>query len=161
LLSAAAKRPHCLLLCSSNAGWLDHWSWPLREAVRQDQAWLFQRIGTPQASWISQTQLGEQQRLLPVAVYARLWENTWAQSSSSGAAIAADQIERAVQLPGPAATVEQGWAACAGLDIGLKHDATSIAVCARHVGYWQPSPARELPPTPAWLSAMRDLHPDE
>jgi len=65
LLSAAGKRRHCMLLCIGNSGFKEHWSWGVREAIRQDPDWYLSHLSGPVASWISERQLAEQRRLLP------------------------------------------------------------------------------------------------
>ncbi|MHB9079543.1 MAG: terminase large subunit domain-containing protein, partial [Pirellulaceae bacterium] len=77
LMSSAAKRDSCMVLCISNAGFLDSWAWDVREVVRTDPDWHFSRLDGPQASWISEAKLAEQRRLLPSTAYARLWLNEW------------------------------------------------------------------------------------
>ena len=82
LLSTAPKKPNCLLVVITNAGWVDTWQWELREKVRTDPAWYFHALDGP-APWIGPAQLAEQQRLLPPKEYRRLWENVWV--SAAGA----------------------------------------------------------------------------
>lgn len=80
LLSSAAKKPNCLLAVLTNAGIGFGWQWQVREAARKSPEWHFHSLAGAQAPWISSAALAEQRRLLPPAVYARLWENLWQQS---------------------------------------------------------------------------------
>lgn len=82
ILSTAAKKPDCLLIGITNAGWVDTWQWELREKIRSDPAWYFHALEGP-APWIRVEQLAEQERLLPPKEYRRLWLNQWV--SSAGA----------------------------------------------------------------------------
>jgi len=133
VFSTAAKRKHCLLLVISNAGFRESWQWQLREAIRNDPAWIFSRLDGPVASWISQERLAEQQRLLPRKVYERLWLNQW--SDNSGDALELDDLESAICLKRQPNGLEKGWIAVAGLDIGLSRDHSALSVVAKHVGY--------------------------
>ena len=84
-MSSVAKRKDCMMLCISNAGFVDSWQWQLRERVRQDPDWYFNALAGPQASWISEKILDEQRRLLPNIAFERLWNNVW--SSGGGDAL--------------------------------------------------------------------------
>ncbi len=132
LLSSAAKKKNCLLLCIMNAGFVDSWQWELREAVRQDASWYFSRLDGPVASWITAANLTEQKRLLPRIAYERLWLNVW--GSGSGDALDPDDVDRAVRLKGPAKRAKPGWAYFGGLDLGLSRDAAALAIVGLHVG---------------------------
>ena len=133
LLSTAAKRKHCLLMCITNAGCQDSWQWTLREAIRTDPAWYFSRLDGPKASWISEEILNEQKRLLPYIVFARLWLNIWA--SGTGDALHSDDITAALTMRGPMPAAEQGFAFVAGLDLSVRKDATALVTLAVSVGW--------------------------
>lgn len=127
LLSSAAKRSNCLMVIISNAGFVDSWQWPVREAARNDESWIFSRLDGPQASWLSSERLAEQRRMLPPTAYARLWENQW--SSGAGDAIPPDQIERCF-LPTlqPLTTKKAGLNFVLGCDLGVKRDFAAVCV---------------------------------
>lgn len=76
LLSTVAKKPHCLLVVISNAGWHDTWQAELRDKIRTDPLWYFHALDGP-APWITPASLAEQERLLPPKEYRRLWKNIW------------------------------------------------------------------------------------
>ena len=135
LLSAAAKRANCLVLGIANAGFRESWSGKVVDQIRTDSAWLFRELNGPKASWITPERLEEQRRLLPPKTFARLWENCW--SDGSGDALDGADIQAAVTLSGPCNYPERGWAYVAGLDIGLKRDATALAVVAKHTGFME------------------------
>ncbi|MCH8043046.1 MAG: hypothetical protein IID44_04945 [Planctomycetes bacterium] len=127
LFSAAAKKPHCLLIIISNAGNMKGagWQWKNREAIRQDPAWYFSRLDGPAASWISAEQLAEQRRLLPESVYQRLWMNLWI--TGAGDALDMRLVEAAVTLPGETFAHRDDWyPMLAGLDLGIKHDHSAL-----------------------------------
>lgn len=154
LLSATAKRKHCLLLVIANAGFMESWQWEVREAIRTDPAWYFHRLDGPQASWIRPEHLAEQQRLLPAKVFRRLWLNEW--SAGAGDALDADEIEAAVTLPGALPRPEPGWCYFGALDIGLRRDSTAFVVLGKHVGYLEKI---KKPPVPRSrvLRVLQDL----
>jgi phage terminase large subunit-like protein len=59
IFSSAGKRSTSMLVCISNAGLTDDWSYELREAVRQNPLWYFSRLedrkppGSAKPSWPS------------------------------------------------------------------------------------------------------------
>lgn len=154
LLSSAAKRSDCVVVCISNAGWRDTEWWNLREAIRDDHAWRFARLDGPVATWIDAKHLDEQRRLLPPKVYSRLWLNQWA--DGAGDAIDASDIQSAFTLEGPTPKAQRGWAYVAGLDVGLSRDFTALAVVGKHVGYSEPV-KRRTKPRNATAAALIDL----
>jgi len=133
LLSAAAKRSHCLLVSIANAGFRDSWQWSIRESVRTDSGWVFSRLEGPAASWITPDRLAEQARLLPPAAYRRLWENQWA--DGAGDAIDRDDLVAAVCVKTPHFFAMPGYSYVLGIDIGLSRDSTAVTVLGKHVGY--------------------------
>ncbi|RMF21842.1 MAG: hypothetical protein D6760_08625 [Deltaproteobacteria bacterium] len=132
LLSASAKRRHCVLVVITNAGFLDTWQFKTREAIRSDPRWFFSRLDGPTASWITADRLAEQRRLLPDIAYRRLWKNDW--TAGTGDALAAADIDAAVTLAGPMRSAEPAYVYVAGLDLGLKRDASALCVLAIHHG---------------------------
>ena len=135
LASSAAKRRNCLLVVITNAGFQDSWQWELREAIRTDPAWYFSRIDRPAASWIPPDRLDEQRRLLPRIAFERLWLNRW--STGSGDALQPEDIDRAITLAGPEQEGSKGWRYVAGLDLGLRRDASALVVVGQHVGWYE------------------------
>lgn len=129
LFSAAAKVSTCFLIIIANAGVGEgtSWQWKLREATRTDPDWIFSRLDGPCASWISAKHLAEQRRLLPAVAFDRLWLNKW--TSGAGDALTEADIQRAIRLPGPIPRNEfAGGDFFAGLDLGIKRDASSLVV---------------------------------
>lgn len=155
LFSAAAKRARCMFIVISNSGYGQSWQWEVREAVQQHAAWYFSRLDGPVASWITPDRLEEQRKLLPPIAYARLWLNRW--TSGVGDAIEPSDVRAAVTLPGPLAGPELGWVYVAGVDLSVKHDASSVVVLGRHVGHCEevtaPAPAR-----PRMANVLAELH---
>ncbi|MFH1919083.1 MAG: terminase large subunit, partial [Planctomycetota bacterium] len=154
ILSAVAKRSTCLLLCAGNAGFRDSWVWSLRESIRTDEAWFFSRLEGPIASWISESNLQEQRRLLPPVAYNRLWMNLW--SSGGGDALMSEDIDAAFNPALSPMTYAPHWTFCAGVDLGLKRHCASVVVVAvpaggrsgpirlAHHKLWRPTPGGKV-----------------
>jgi hypothetical protein len=123
LCSSAAKTPHCALVVLTNAGVGQGWTWQVREVARTSADWYFHTLDGPQAPWITPQALQEQQRLLPPAVYARLWENRWQQTAgefvSRAEAAACCDPSLTCQLRG-----QPGRQYYAAIDYAEKHDRT-------------------------------------
>ncbi len=127
VISSAAKRSDCLLVCIANAGFVDSWQWNVREVVRVDSSWYFSRLEGPQASWLTPDRLAEQERLLPPVAFARLWGNQW--STGGGDALTEADINAAFKpelqyLPHKA----EGWEFVAGLDLGVTRDWSAACI---------------------------------
>jgi len=130
LVSSAAKRPHCVLLVLSNAGSGRGWQWDVREAARQDRDWYFSTLAGPQAPWITAEHLAEQQRLLPRAIYERLWLNIWQHSDGEFVTLA-----EAEACCDPVRTIQERgrpqYSYVAAIDYAEKHDLTVGCLCHR------------------------------
>lgn len=134
LISSAAKRSTCMVVCITNAGMQDDWQWQVREAVRQDPKWYFSRLDGAVASWIAAEALAEQQRLLPAIAFRRLWLNEW--SSGGGDALTPENIAAAFS-PGlqPQTEAQRGFVYVAGLDLGVSRDASAVCVLGVRRGH--------------------------
>lgn len=154
LISAAAKRAHCLVLCISNAGWGDTWQWAAREAIRTDPRWYFSRLDGPKASWITADRLDEQQRLLPRIAYERLWLNRW--TSGSGDALDEEVLRAALTMLAPPIEPSQGETYFAGLDLSTRQDATGLIILGRDDG-WDEQLPRQKRRLPTTVAALADL----
>ncbi len=130
LFSASAKKASCGLFTISNAGvgMGKSWQWSFREAARTGgDDWHFSTINGPKASWISDKHLAEQRRILPPVAYERLWLNKW--TTGQGDAITEADILRAVTEPKqPTRESFVGATFIAGLDLGIKRDASAISI---------------------------------
>ncbi len=127
LLSAAAKRSHCLMLCILNSGFVDTWQFKTREAIRTDPSWYFSRLDGPCASWITQDRLEEQKRLLPGFQYSRLWGNEWTCGTDSPLITESD-LCAAINIDEPMSFDPQYGPYLGGLDVGTRHDRTALVV---------------------------------
>ncbi len=130
LCSSAAKKPDCVLLVLTNAGIGTGWQWDVREAARTSRDWHFSTLDGPQAPWITPESLAEQQRLLPPAVYARLWENRW--QHSDGEFVTLAEAEACIDDALSYKTLGQPqFEYIAAVDYAEKHDRTVGVVLHR------------------------------
>ena len=134
LISSAAKRPHCVLVVITNAGFYGTWQWERRENARQSERWHFSRLDGVQVPWITEEVLNAQREDLDSEIaYRRLWQNEWCHVS--GEALDAETIDAAIkddlsELDGP----EEGWEYFAGLDLSWRKHHTSLVVVGRKIG---------------------------
>ena len=129
LFSAAAKKPSCLFLVISNAGYGKgtSWQWKLREKCRAHPSWHFSRLDGPQASWITEENLAEQQSLLLGQEYQRVWLNTW--TVESGDCIAASDVDACTVCRGPVTSFTDHLEPfIAGLDLAIKKHHAALVV---------------------------------
>ncbi len=129
LISAAAKKAHCLVVVIANAGFGrgTSWQWRIREHCRTSPRWYFSTLDGPQASWLTQEALEEQRRILPPKGYLRLWGNKWVTEVGDG--LPMDVVESCCTAPGPLMSYDQSWAPFIGaIDLGLKKDHAAFAV---------------------------------
>jgi len=152
LLSSAAKKPESVMLVLSNAGVGRDWQWAAREAARTDSAWYFSTLPSPQAPWITEESLNEQRRLLPPAVFARLWLNQWQHSDGEFVSLAEANACRDDSLT-PRHQGQPGFEYVASIDYAEKHDLTVGCICHREgtsvivdrMDVVRPSPLRTTP----------------
>lgn len=133
LISSAAKRSTCMVVCITNAGLQADWQWHLREAVRNDPTWYFSRLLPAQVSWITPDRLQEQERLLPSIAYRRLWLNEW--TSGGGDALTPEDIQAAFLYNArPQSQALSGFEYVGGLDLGVSRDASALCILGVHRG---------------------------
>lgn len=157
LMSAAAKREHCLLVIISNAGLhSDCFQWSVREHARTSD-WYFSRLDGPVASWISQELLAEQEAVLLPHEYARLWLNVW--SDGHGDAIPLSYIEAACKLDGPQLQAKENWVYVAACDNALRSDHAAFVVLGVSFAPYRRIALAQLN---AWVpTAGRDINQDD
>lgn len=130
LCSSAAKKPACVLLVLTNAGFGNGWQWQVRESARTAPEWYFSTLNGAQAPWITPAALAEQARLLPPAVYARLWNNVW--QHSDGEFVTLEEAAACVDLAlSPQAQGQPDRDYIAAIDYAEKHDRTVGVVLHR------------------------------
>jgi hypothetical protein len=124
VVSAVPKVRGCRLVALGSAGDPAHWSFEVRERARTSRQWRLHEIPGP-LPWVSPEALEEQKALLTDSQYQRLHLNQW--TASEDRLVTVENLEAAVTLDGPQEP-RRGVIYKMGLDLGLTHDATAIAV---------------------------------
>ncbi len=156
LFSTAAKKPNCVLTILTNAGIGRGWQWDVREHARTSPEWYFSSLDGPQAPWITDAWLAEQQALLPGPIFRRLWLNEWQHSDGEFVTLAEAEACRDETLSYQSHG-RRSVAYVAAIDYAEKHDLTVGCVCHRENGVIvvdRMDVVRPLPdrPTPvAWV----------
>lgn len=138
LYSARNKRPACVAVVLTNAGFKGSWQWNLRETARQSPRWRFFESPerTQLASWMNAAAIAEDRKLLTPTEAKRLLDNIWIDpGEESGfvtlaeaeACVDAALVERAVGVGPPQTAVPTRY--IAGVDYGPKRDRTALSVC--------------------------------
>lgn len=125
VVSAVPKVPGCRLVVLGSAGDPAHWSFRVRERARVSSAWRLHEVPGP-IPWVSTDALDEQRALLLDSQYARLHLNQW--TASEDRLVSVEGLAAAVRLDGPQ-DYRPGVTYRMGVDLGLRHDRTAIAVC--------------------------------
>lgn len=147
LLDNASKVPHGVVVIATNAGHVNTWQEEWRDNAIGSDRWYFSAFQQP-APWLDPAEMVEAKRRNSPGRYARLWEGQW--GSSESGAIREEDLEAAMSLSAPPASAERGWSYVAGVDIGIKRDASALVVLGRHVGYTeQPKPEEKTELTDA------------
>ena len=97
---------------------------PCASDARTSKAWRLHEVPGP-LPWVSEEALAEQRALLTDSQYARLHLNQW--TASEDRLVTVENLAAAVTLDGPQEP-RPGVRYRMGLDLGLTHDATAIAV---------------------------------
>jgi phage terminase large subunit-like protein len=124
IVSAVPKVPGARLVCLASSGDPAHWSYRVRERARVSSAWRLHEIPGP-VPWVSPEALEEQKALLTDSQFARLHMNTW--TASEDRLTSVENLSAAIRLDGPQ-DYREGVTYRMGVDLGLRHDRTAIAV---------------------------------
>ena len=78
LISTQPKR-QAIVIALSNAGWTNTWQSTVHDMVKSSEDWYLYEPTGPKAiaGWINPADVAEQQKILPDAVFRRLWWNEW------------------------------------------------------------------------------------
>lgn len=162
IFSALPKVAGSRLVILTSAGDPAHWSFEVLESARaRPDRWRVAEVDGP-TPWLDEADLAEQRAELPAWEYQRLHLNLWTESDERLTTV--DDLRACVTLDGPREP-ERGRVYAVGVDLGLKHDRTAVAIASREwdepaspvaldrLAVWTPS--REQP-TPineveAWL----------
>jgi phage terminase large subunit-like protein len=124
VVSSLLKVRRSRLVVLTSAGDPAHWSASVLAHARTSGSW--QVLETPgPLPWVTDTQLAEQAALLTNSQYRRLHLNEWV--ASEDRLVSIENLAACGTLDGPQAP-RAGLRYRMGLDLGLTHDATAIAV---------------------------------
>lgn len=112
-----------VVLCT--AGDPAHFSYAIRNQALDDALWRVHEVPGP-APWIDKQRLEGERRRLPESSFRRLFLNEWAASEDRLAD--EDDLAACVTLDDPLPP-KPGVRYVIGVDIGVKHDATAVAIC--------------------------------
>lgn len=125
IVSGLPKVEGSRLVVLTTAGDPAHWSHRVLAEARGSSRWRVSEVPGP-LPWADQGDLDEQRRLLPESVFARLHLNRW--TAAEDRLVDPDDLAACVTLDGPQ-DPRPGVGYRIGLDLGLKHDRTVLAVC--------------------------------
>jgi phage terminase large subunit-like protein len=125
VISAVPKVPGARLVCLGSAGDPAHWSYRVRERARVSNAWRLHEVPGP-VPWVDSAALDEQRALLTDSQFARLHLNQW--TASEDRLTSVENLQAAVRNDGPL-DYQKGVTYRIGVDLGLRHDRTAIAIC--------------------------------
>jgi phage terminase large subunit-like protein len=128
LASASGKVENAQVVVLSNAGFDAErsWQWEVRLIAEEaDWGYLFAPPGVL-ASWISQEWVEQMRALLPAAAFERLISNVW--TTGAGDFVSVEQFRACIDHTLSPSRGGSGRH-FAGLDLGLTHDRTVLAIC--------------------------------
>lgn len=99
VFTSRQKRPNCVLVIISNAGVLRTWQHELYTKAKVDPRWMvWETDPAKNPTWMSQKDIDEDAKLLPVAIAKRLYKNLWIDPSEDAGYLLSSEIE-ACQRP--------------------------------------------------------------
>lgn len=125
VVSAVPKVPGARLVVLTTAGDPAHWSAKVLAHAKRQRRWRVSELAGP-TPWIDPAALEEQRELLTESAFARLHLNQW--TAPEDRLTTVDDLAACTTLDGPLDPVE-GVRYVIGLDVGLTHDRTVVAVC--------------------------------
>jgi hypothetical protein len=147
MMDNAAKVPNGLAIIATNAGFQDSWQARWREIARTSPRWNFHQWAEP-APWLDPAEIEEAKQRNSLSRYLRLFHGRWA--SGSGDAIDVEDLEAAITMPGPMhrhPPAAENWTFVAGMDLGVKRDASALVVLGARYG----SPRIRLAHCESWI----------
>ena len=125
VVSAVPKVPGARLVVLTTAGDPSHWSASVLAHAKRQRRWRVSELPGP-TPWIDPAALEEQRELLTESAYRRLHLNEW--TAPEDRLTTVDDLAACTTLDGPLDPVD-GVRNVIGLDVGLTHDRTVVAVC--------------------------------
>lgn len=145
MTTALPKVPGSRLLVTTTPGDPAHWARDEFEHAQGSPLWRVSAISGP-PPWTDAAVLEHERGRLPEAMYRQLFEAEW--TASDDALVTLDDLKAAAVLDGPQEP-RSGARYAIGVDIGLRNDATAVAVLHAEKGqaYWVASEKRQHAPT--------------
>lgn len=127
LMSNAAKVPYGVVVIATNAGYkgteAEKWK---ENTIKEDGRWSAFVLDKP-APWINEEDVKDEMNRLTPSKAKRLWEGKWL--SGKGDALTEEDIDGVFSAHiRPLLAPETGWRYIAGLDLGVSHDHSGLAV---------------------------------
>ncbi len=151
LLDNADGVPMGVVVIATNAGFHGSKAEARRSNASTSPIWTMHVWDRP-APWIGEADLQEAKSRNSPSRFARLWMGRWA--SGKGDALDEADIARCFRGTGPLSGPEPGWQYVAGLDLGVSHDHSGLAVLGvnqkeRRIKLawmrgWEPRPGGEV-----------------
>jgi phage terminase large subunit-like protein len=113
------------MVITTTAGDPAHFAYAVRAHALKDPLWRVHEVAGP-VPWQEPAVLAEQQRALPAANFRRLFLKEWVEAEDRLATL--DSLRRCAVLDGPLPP-QRGFEYVIGVDLGLKHDRTAVAIC--------------------------------
>jgi phage terminase large subunit-like protein len=120
-----AKVKGSRLAVLGTAGSPGHFSYGIRNQALDDPLWRVHEVEGP-PPWMDKQRLAGEKRRLPESSYRRLFENEW--TASEDRLANEDDLAACVTLDGPLEP-RPGIRYVVTVDLGLKRDATAVAIC--------------------------------
>lgn len=127
LLLADARRP-TLLAVLTTAGDPAHFSRAILDHAHASPLWRVNEVAGP-APWTDPERLAEQKARLTESAFARLFENRW--TAPEDRLTTVEAVRECVTLDGPLDYRRDAAPYVIALDLGIKRDATAVAVAHR------------------------------
>lgn len=135
LYSARNKRPACVTIIATNAGYKSHFSYEIREQARQSPRWYFYEAApnSKLAGWMDHDAIAEDRKLLHPAEASRLLDNVWQDTSLDLGFATREEVDRCVKphLTPVAKGTERNYKWYAAVDYGPKKDRTVLCLVYR------------------------------
>lgn len=125
LMNNALGVPQGMIIIATNAGVRGSKAEVWRDTAMKSEDWCVHILARP-APWHTKKDIDQAREINLPSEQLRLWEGVWI--SGVGDAVDEVKLNRAFCLPGPTLSPEDGWDYVMGLDLGVTHDHSGLAV---------------------------------
>jgi hypothetical protein len=117
--------PQGMVIIATNAGFMNTPPHRWKTHAIKSAEWTVHQLAKP-APWHDNRTIEDARKRNSPSRFARLWKGQWV--SASGDALSEEAVERAFCLDGPCMEREPGWDYIGGLDLGISHDHSGLAI---------------------------------